>query len=431
MDKKCDLSCGNCFSLRNKTGGATEAEAVQSEASGLNRTISNEKVESLQPTLDESKTSDKRLCDRICDLWLIRKIIDFFKGLFSSKEVTDPASEETITVDDEKGETADSIVSYKQASTDDLRAPGDVSVEVQVILEKHSDTSDVLAVTGSHLINMKEPVSDSEPARETLSTDVKHEQESMVVHPEVQNVSLQEDVVIELQPASDSVVPHTDAESELKEEALVKPPLPECVFDEWSKDGNVEVQREDLTTESVTPLNGMLSIIHEKPESGSCMTSLNVNVADASEDIGGIFVDISISHESNSLLTAEDYEEVLALKSFERHEQECMEEEDKENKRSLEYAGAWLKSDDKKSLTAQFTRTSSMLNLDNIANRRRGKSRGEAASEYCSELSNRIPTRMIKINERTKKKKEQLQVENQHGVRMQRLGFGRAAKKST
>ena len=91
--------------------------------------------------------------------------------------------EEAISIDEGEGETTATIVTSKQESSDDIRAPGDVSVEVQVIGEKRSDTSDVLAVTGSHLIDMEEPVSDSELARETLSTDVKHEQESVVVHP--------------------------------------------------------------------------------------------------------------------------------------------------------------------------------------------------------------------------------------------------------
>ena len=86
--------------------GRTEAAAAaQDPVNGLNRAISVDEGKSFSEALDESKTSHKRLYDRICDLWLlhkIRKIIGLFRKLFtcSRKETCSrtgvvSASEET------------------------------------------------------------------------------------------------------------------------------------------------------------------------------------------------------------------------------------------------------------------------------------------------------------------------------------------------
>lgn len=70
----------------------TEAAATQSSTNGLNRNVSATAGEPSLKNLDEPKTSKKSLCDRILGLWLIRKIITFFKELFGSGEVTDSAT---------------------------------------------------------------------------------------------------------------------------------------------------------------------------------------------------------------------------------------------------------------------------------------------------------------------------------------------------
>ena len=64
-------------------GRAEVTAAAQDPANGLNRAISIEKSESFAEVLDESKTIHKSLCDRICDLWLIRKITGLFKKLLT------------------------------------------------------------------------------------------------------------------------------------------------------------------------------------------------------------------------------------------------------------------------------------------------------------------------------------------------------------
>ena len=71
----------------------TEAAETQSSTNGLSRNVSAVIEEPSLENLDESKTSKKRLCDRISGLWLIRKIIAFFKALFGSEEeATDSAT---------------------------------------------------------------------------------------------------------------------------------------------------------------------------------------------------------------------------------------------------------------------------------------------------------------------------------------------------
>ena len=79
---KYDTTHANREPAARSNAGVTAA-AVQIPANGLNRTVSVEEGESFSEALDESKTSHKSLCDRICDLWLIRKIIGLFKRLLT------------------------------------------------------------------------------------------------------------------------------------------------------------------------------------------------------------------------------------------------------------------------------------------------------------------------------------------------------------
>ena len=79
---------------------AIEVKAVRKSANGLNRTLSVENGKSLSITLDEPRVNKKSLCDRICGLWIIRKIINFLKGVFCSRKVIDSAvgkNGETVT----------------------------------------------------------------------------------------------------------------------------------------------------------------------------------------------------------------------------------------------------------------------------------------------------------------------------------------------
>ena len=87
---KYDTTHENREPATRSNAGVTAAEQVP--ANGLNRAISVEEGESVSEALDESKTSRKSLYDRICNLWLIRKIrkiIGLFKKLLtcSGKDV--------------------------------------------------------------------------------------------------------------------------------------------------------------------------------------------------------------------------------------------------------------------------------------------------------------------------------------------------------
>ena len=80
--------------VRNKTGtAAIETETKQGPANGLNRTLFSEIGDALSATLDAPKTRKRSLFNRICKLWLIRKIIGLFRRLFRSGKVVDSARE--------------------------------------------------------------------------------------------------------------------------------------------------------------------------------------------------------------------------------------------------------------------------------------------------------------------------------------------------
>lgn len=69
--------------------------AVPVPANGLNRAISVKEGKAFSKALDESKTGHKSLRSRICDLWLVRKIIGLFKRLLTcSRKVVVSASED-------------------------------------------------------------------------------------------------------------------------------------------------------------------------------------------------------------------------------------------------------------------------------------------------------------------------------------------------
>ena len=81
--------------VAQSAAGIADAETVQSPASDFNRRIIPVDNESLLESLEEPRTSSKSLCDRICGLWLIRKIINLLKKVFvCSRKNIDPGSEE-------------------------------------------------------------------------------------------------------------------------------------------------------------------------------------------------------------------------------------------------------------------------------------------------------------------------------------------------
>ena len=94
MDRKCDINRKNCVVVRSGSKVAIDTEAEQGSVNGLNRTMSVSKSEHLVVAQDKSKTSNKNLRNRICELWLVRKIVDLFKKIFCSKKVVAFVNEE-------------------------------------------------------------------------------------------------------------------------------------------------------------------------------------------------------------------------------------------------------------------------------------------------------------------------------------------------
>ena len=83
MDGRCDVPHGDYIVVRGGRWVAVNLEVTQNPVNGLNRSISIEEGESSSEALNKSKTSNKSLCDRICDLWLIRKVVDLFRILLT------------------------------------------------------------------------------------------------------------------------------------------------------------------------------------------------------------------------------------------------------------------------------------------------------------------------------------------------------------
>lgn len=87
MDRKCDMNRKNCVAVRSESKVAIDTKAAQGSVNGLNRTMSAGKGEPLVAAQDKSKTSNKSLRNRICELWLVRKIVGLFKKMFCSEKV--------------------------------------------------------------------------------------------------------------------------------------------------------------------------------------------------------------------------------------------------------------------------------------------------------------------------------------------------------
>lgn len=79
MDRKCNINRKNCVAVQSGSKVAIDTEAAQGSVNGLNRTMSVSKGEHLVAAQDKSKTSNKNLRNRICELWLVRKIVDLLK----------------------------------------------------------------------------------------------------------------------------------------------------------------------------------------------------------------------------------------------------------------------------------------------------------------------------------------------------------------
>ena len=176
---------------------------------GLNRSISARKGEPLQKTLNKSKTDNKSLCDRICNLWLIRKVTGFFKKLFCvcARECLDPAGEKANGIDKENREVTASVAAHQRASASasdgdsggngDVHVPGKTRTKARVSGENRSCKSSVSAATGNHDVDRKNPARPSKSGTRTSSgarhggnSEVRHSAHSAVnekVAPRVKN----------------------------------------------------------------------------------------------------------------------------------------------------------------------------------------------------------------------------------------------------
>ena len=481
MNKKYSADYVGRFTVRSSAAEVNEAEAVPGEANGLNRTISAVNAESLQTTLNEPKTRKKSLCDRICSLWLIRKIIGFFKRLFRSKEVinsadariTDPVDKKTVTsvgestiipvdkeasnFDGKNNKTTDPIVTHERTGDGNAHVSGNISEAEQVADKKCSDSkSDVSAATEKHQVDMDAPAISLESATEISSSDARRDQEnreSEVVHSAIQNEIIQSDRVMELRLPGDSDSSHNDAESNNQKEASVQLPSSEAAFNDNAENVHTELQKENLTAESARPSASMsLSITNELSASNPHATSLEAENTDTNQTMSEKLVECSMSRESNPdkaeagmesgvkaevkaevdariKMAAESEAEIrerIALELFERHEQECAEEE---NKASRKHSAVWLGRGASKSPPTGSRRSFSMLNLSAVSRPRKWESTCDIVSECPSGFGGRVsgtPARLANFREMIRQRKLHLQEHNEHRARMQRLGFGMA-----
>ena len=481
MNTKCSTDYVSCFTVHNKAEELDEAEAVSGEANGLNRTISATKAESLQTTLKEPKTSKKSLCDRICNLWLIRKIISFFKRLCRSKEVinsadariTDPVDKKIVTsvgestiipadkkagnADEKNNKTTDSIVIHKQTDNGHAHVSGNIGAaeQEQVADKRCSDNeSSVSAANEKHQVDTGAPARSPGSTTETLSSDARHDQEnqeSEVVHSAMQHETTWNDRVMESRFPADSDSSHNDAESDNREEASVQLPSSESVFNDNAENVYIDPQRRNLTIESailsgsisplstITELSDENSLELENTDTNQAMSEklvefsmsreLSPNKAEAGMESGveakaEVDVRINIATE-----TEDEIRERIDLASFEQHERECIEEENKTS-RKHDAAWAWLGRCARESPpTTTFPRSLSMLELSAVSRCRKSKSVCDIVSECSSEFGSSVsgmPARVMIFREMAKQKKLYLQEHNQYKARMQRLGFGMA-----
>ena len=99
MDKKCGAIHGTGVVVQSEAGIA-DAKTVRSPVSGLNRKIIPVDKSLLEP-LEKPGASHKSLRDRICGLWLIRKIVGLFQRVFvCSRKNIDPDSGEAARSED-------------------------------------------------------------------------------------------------------------------------------------------------------------------------------------------------------------------------------------------------------------------------------------------------------------------------------------------
>ena len=115
MDRMCDPDCRSRCVVRFADQTAVDAEKLQGSAEGLNRAVSMGDGELVSETLDKSKTSNKSLCERLCGLRLIRKIIAFFKRLFCLRDVINPA---------DGAKTTSPVAASRHAGHDNVKVSG-------------------------------------------------------------------------------------------------------------------------------------------------------------------------------------------------------------------------------------------------------------------------------------------------------------------
>ncbi|GFS22346.1 hypothetical protein ElyMa_003361400 [Elysia marginata] len=104
----------SAFNTLNASDDSTLNAPVESVAvNGLNRRASVEadNVESLQQTLDDSKTNDKNVFKRFKELWLIKKIMAFFQCIFCcSASGKKPENAASAPLPDSNGPTISIVV---------------------------------------------------------------------------------------------------------------------------------------------------------------------------------------------------------------------------------------------------------------------------------------------------------------------------------
>ena len=131
MKKCCGIYGDHRVADRSCAGEVADAEALPGSANGLNRILSVESGKSVSVTLNQSKTGNKNLCDRICDLWLVRKVVDFFKDLFCSKQVVESGCDENCNNNcNQKRKMIVPVTASKHGRFDDLSVEADLPLKV-------------------------------------------------------------------------------------------------------------------------------------------------------------------------------------------------------------------------------------------------------------------------------------------------------------
>lgn len=130
MKKSCGIYGDHHVAGRSCVEEVADAEALPGSANGLNRVLSAESGKSVSATLNPSKTGNKNLCGRICDLWLVRKVIDFFKDLFRSKQVVESGCGENCDNNcNQKIKMIVPVTASKHGRCDDLSVEADLPLK--------------------------------------------------------------------------------------------------------------------------------------------------------------------------------------------------------------------------------------------------------------------------------------------------------------